>query len=466
MLGVAGVGEGISRASAAGALMAAAVLAAGLVVYDPAVIALVVPALAGGLLLIATVRFLCRWPECPHAYRVVLIWAFGTFVAHLVIGLVITAPRLTTAFGPDAILYNHDAAALVQHWLHSLPSPVLPSGKEGYFYLLAVMYWCFGIHQASGIAVNAALFTAVIPLLSDTARRQFGAGAARFVPPIVALFPGFLIWGSQLLREAGVYFLIAVVLNCASRLAQRARLAPVAILALGSALLFTFRADVAFIVTGTIVLGLALGRSAGGRSLASGFGAAALVIALVIGTGVGFSGYKLVTGSSFVALNTVRAGSADEGASGFLPGANISDPVHAAAYLPLGVTYFGLGPFPWKIHGRQIAALPEVLGWWFLLPSAWTGLRVARRRRNRAWLIDALPAVGLLIVLSLLVANFGTALRERVQVILVVVPLMSLGWAERARKTAPREKLTSEGVPTGGQSGVELNGSGTPGNPA
>ncbi len=376
-----------------------------------------------------------------RALQRVLTWTVAAFALHLAIGLIIqSSPRLVTYFGGDARTYSTGAAGIYQHWLHGAPLPTnLPAGKTGFYYLLAALYMAFGVHPQAGIALNAGLAALVVPLLTDATRRHFGDAATRAVPVLAALVPGFLIWGSQLLREAGVYLLLAVALNCAVRLLRRTTLTAVVVMVAAIGLLFTFRADVALMTGAGLAAAIALGRRELGRGLASGVGIIALLLALVVGGGLGYSGYRFVTHASFQQVNSVRANSSQSAASGFLPESNVASPRHAATYLPAGGAYFVLGPAPWQIHGgRQLAAVPDLLVWWFLLPSLWRGMRQGWRRRGREILVYLLPALAVAVVLILIVANFGTVIREREQVVILLLPLIGLGWSVRhPSKPAP-----------------------------
>jgi hypothetical protein len=412
-----------------------------LVAYDQATIALVIPALVMALVLVAAVRYLCPAAPDGRARSRLLGWTMAAFAVHLAIGLAIwSSTSLTTYLGGDAQTYHSGAVSLLQHWRHVGPLPSLPSGKEGFFYLLAGLYWAFGSYAAAGLVVNAALAAAVIPILYDVTRRQFGPDAARYVAPIVTLLPGFLIWGSQLLREPAIYFLMAVSLSCAVRLSRRISLGGLVVMTVALALLFTLRADVALLLAGGLVIGIAVGQHDAAGGVAAGFGTAALALTLVLAVGLGYSGYRLVTHTNLQQISDIRTASSTSAASGFLPEAKVSTPAHAAAYLPLGGTYFLLGPFPWQIgSARQLPAVPDALAWWVLLPSLWRGIGEARRRLGRGILVYVLPGVALAVVLSLLVANFGTTVRERMQVILLLVPLVAAGWSVKARSRAHEE---------------------------
>jgi hypothetical protein len=427
--------------SVVAALAAAAVVLGAAIVYQPVVVAVVVPGIALLLLVIGVTRALTPSSDA-RMLQWVMTWTLAAFAIHVVAGLVIVASSdLTRYFGGDAVTYSTGAAGIVQHWTHgaALPSS-LPTGKTGFYYMLAALYLGFGVHPQVGIVVNAAMLALVIPLLTDATRRHLGTAAARPVPVLVTLMPGFLIWGSQLLREAGVYFLIAVALNCAVRMMARTSAGAVIVMVLAVGLLFTFRADVGLLVGGGLAVAITLGRRHLAGGLASGLGTLALILALVLGGGLGYSGYRFVTHTSLAQVNNVRSDSSHSAASGYLQSSDVSTPRHAASYIPVGASYFVLGPAPWQIHSlRQVLAVPDALVWWFLLPSFWRGVREGRRRWGREILIYLLPALALTVVLTLLIANFGTSVRERMQVIIFLVPLIGLGWSIRhpARQNEP-----------------------------
>jgi Dolichyl-phosphate-mannose-protein mannosyltransferase len=417
--------------------VAGALLLGALIVYRPGVVAIFVPAIAMLLLVLLVTRALTP----ASVLRRVLSWTLAAFGLHLAIGLIIQSDsHFISYFGGDAFTYSTGATGIYQHWVHGAPLPAgLPVGKTGFYYLLAALCVAFGIHPQAGIAVNAGLAALIVPILFDATRRHFGDAAARAAPVLATLVPGFLIWGSQLLREPGIYLMMAVALNCAVRLIDRASLGPIVLLVAAIALLFTFRADVALMTGAGLIVALMIGRRQLAGGLASGVGTLALILALVVGGGLGYSGYRFVTHTSLQQVNVVRLNSSLSAASGFLPEADVSSGRHAASYIPVGGAYFLLGPAPWQLHNvRQSLEVPDLLVWWFLLPSLWRGIREGWRRRGREILVYVLPALAVTVALTLLVANFGTVVRERMQVVILLIPLMSLGWSIRH----PREPAT------------------------
>jgi hypothetical protein len=213
--------DGRANRHGAAVVVLAAALGA-MIVHLLGVIALVIPTTFAVLALIALVKALIRWPDDPQAQRRILRWTLGGFAAHLAFGLVITSLSASLPLlRSDALAYHGLADEIVRHWSTGVPAPPLPAGKEGFYYLLAGLYWVFGSHTAAGLAVNAMLAAALVPVVSDLTHRLFGVSAARYVPPLLVLLPGIFLWTSQLLKEASVLFLIALAANCAVRMTAR-----------------------------------------------------------------------------------------------------------------------------------------------------------------------------------------------------------------------------------------------------
>ncbi len=291
--------------------------------------------------------------------------------------------------------------------------------------------------------MNAALAAALVPLVSDTTRRLFGAEAAARVAPIVVLMPGLFLWTSQLIKEAAILALIALSLNCAVRVMDRIALRPLIALTVSLALLFSFRGWVALVVAGGLVAAIAFGR----RQLVTGVGTAMGVLGFVVvllSFGIGYSGYQAAVTSDLAQANVVRRDLALSATTGYDPEADISTSQQALLYLPRGLLNLTIGPFPWQINSaRQLPAVPDMVVWWLFLPSLFRGGREALRRAGRGILVIVLPSVTTACLLALAVGNFGTALRERSQIVVIVVPLIALGLAQR-RKSRPSDGTSPE----------------------
>lgn len=408
----------------------------GLIVFLEAGLALVAPLLLALLLLFLLVRLLDPGPELGRPSRL-MWWTMAALAAHLLFGLIVThAGGLISDFlkAPDALTYNREAIRINQHWQGDFPLPPLPAGKEGYYYLLAGLYWLLGEHSISGLVLNAMFGAALVPVVSDTTRRLFGAEAAARVPPLVLLLPSMILWPSQLMKEAPILLLVALAANGATRVTDRFALLPLAWVALSMALLLTLRGHVALVLAGGLVAAIVVGR----REVLGGVGAGlvmASLVVLLISFGVGYAGFDAALNADLDQANLIRRDLALSGRSGYDAEVDISTSSRALWYLPRGLVNFMLGPFPWQIRGaRQLPVLPDMLVWWSLLPSLWRGVGEARRLVGRRVLVLLLPAFTTACLLSLAVGNFGTLVRERLQVVVLLVPLIALGLSRRGRR--------------------------------
>ena len=124
---------------------------------------------------------------------------------------------------------------------------------------------------------------------------------------------------------------------------------------------------------------------------------------------------------------------ANLGRSGIDPTSSVATGPQALAHVARNLPATFIGPFPWQLHSdMQLLALPDVLVLWVLLPSLWRGLRRAGRLVGRAMLLLLIPAFATQLMLTVVVGDFGTMLRERPQVLILLVPFVALGLKREA----------------------------------
>ena len=406
----------------------AALVLGAAVVRAPELYALIVPAMFS----LGVLAIVLRWTATGRSLdQDVTRWTYASYLLHLVTSLAIGASGLTvTFFGGDADTYHSYSVALARHWADGTSMPQLPAGKEGFFYALARLYEMIGPYRIGGLALTSLCSALVVPLMADATRRLFDDRTARRLLPLVVLLPGFLIWTSQLLREAPIVAALALGACLAVRLSEQFNPGRLFVLGLTVAVLFTLRANVAYVFGAGLLVGLALG----GRHLVAGVATAAamagLVGALVLGGGLGESGYQRSATADLKKVNTVRSNLATTANSGIGKDADVSTPSGSLAYLPIGLPQLLLGPFPWQVHNlRQGLGLLEALTIWWLVPSFIRGARRAARRIGRKCALLYAPAIGIMVVLALLIGNVGTLVRERLQVMVFLLPIIALGLA-------------------------------------
>lgn len=414
-----------------------------------ALVALVVPATLGVLLLILAQRFLQDRERDPAEEARLARWTMGAFAAHLLFGIAVTyTPAALKYLGGDANTYHVYASWMLDFGKSSLGKYGLEHGKEGFYYTLLGLYKVFGPHQVAGLALNATLGAALVPVVTDSTRRLFGRVAARNVAPIVVLLPGVFLFTSQLLKEASILFLVSVAANAAIRTMHRFSLGAIAVTAVCVSVLLTFRAPVAFVVGGALLLGITLGKKQVLSGFTTGLGTLAILAVMVTTVGIGYSGFQSTLQKSNLAeSNKIRQGLAYQSGTGFGSDVDTGTTSKALAYLPIALVNFGFGPFPWQIRGaRQLPALVDVIALWILWPSLGRALRQTVRERKRQAAVIIVPALAVASVLSLSVGNLGVLVRERMQVLVLVVPLMAYGLSLRGRHGPTEEPVAAAPV--------------------
>jgi hypothetical protein len=161
---------------------------------------------------------------------------------------------------------------------------------------------------------------------------------------------------------------------------------------------------------------------------------------------VGQRGYELTATADLKTVSEVRQALATTANSGIAPGADVSTPGEAIRFLPYGLAAFGLGPFPWTAsNGRQLVGVLEALTLWCLLPCLIRGWVQAGDEIGRRRLVLGVPALALAVGLALFVGNYGTVVRERLQVSILILPFAAYGWTLRCRRAlaAPPPRLAA-----------------------
>jgi hypothetical protein len=142
-----------------------------------------------------------------------------------------------------------------------------------------------------------------------------------------------------------------------------------------------------------------------------------------------------------------------ESAGSIAPEVDISEPMSAITYLPIGMLYFLGSPFPWQVLSpRQIMALPDVLLWYALLPGILLGLvHIVRHRfRDASMLLITMSVITILY--SLVEGNVGIIFRHRAQIIAPTMVLAGVGIALRRKRRAERPGPVSAVVSSAGAS--------------
>jgi hypothetical protein len=342
-------------------------------------------------------------------------------------------------FAPDQNTYRLVGEALARYWAGDIlvyPSQLLAAGPKGYFYIVAVFYWV-GTGVLAVQLFNCVLGALTILIVFDLARRMTGNVAiALRSAMLVAYFPSLILWSALNIRDAWIIMLIALICRQALVLQEKVSLTSLGLLAGAIWGLIQFRDYVLLAVTVPMVVSfLVRGRSHVGRKVFLGMVGSILVIYADQAAGTG----RRVRLLDLEELQSIRQWNAYGAASQFEQ-ADISTPEKALVFLPKGLAYFLLAPFPWMLGStRQILTLPEMLLFYFLIPSILRGIRHLLRHYMGDALMVILVTAGLTFGYALGEGNAGTAYRHRAQLLAFYLMFAAVGIEVRrvSRAEAP-----------------------------
>jgi len=386
-----------------------------------------------------------------RASRPVVAFFAGAVVVRAGVALLVEYGAPSHYFSLDHGRYAYVGWQLAEHWAGRAALPDLLTEKSGYYVWNALVFTVVG-HAPLAVALsNAVVGGLCVVLAYRIARDLAGHRAARIAAGLTAFCPSLVLWSSLNLRDAFAMLSILAALRGTQRLQSGPSAAGLLLLAGGVLWLSQLREYLVLLLLLSVAAGLAVPRTRAFvvpvlLAAAFGGGLAAGVIQAPVA--------ELTEGVSFEALDRHRKNLAI-GESVYFGDADVSTPGAAARFLPVGVAYFLLGPFPWEMGGaRQWMTLPEMLVWYALLPQVFFGLRHLLRTRFAAVLPLLSFAVLTTVSYALVESNLGTAYRHRAQVLVLYLVFAAVGLATRRAPAAAteREPEAGERAPGAGRS--------------
>lgn len=361
------------------------------------------------------------------------------FAARMLFGIFVHANSLQDFFGGDAFTYHTNGSGWVDVWFAGVePSERLlyqnkaVSGAGwGMNYLVASIYTVTGKNMLAGQAFCSVFGAATAALVFILSRMIYNnLRVAKIAAFSVAVFPSFIIWSSQLMKDGLVIFLIVSTMILTMRLSERFN--PITLVMLAFCLfgIMSLRFYIFYMVIVAVVGSFVVGLSKSNTSLIF-----RLLLTAVLGIALTYFGpgeHMTTQLSAFGNLERMQMNRSDlarRANSGFNEETDISTLEGALAAIPIGFSYLMLAPFPWQVENlRQAITIPEVLVWWALIPFILIGLGYTIRNRTRIALPIIIFSLLLTIAYSLFLGNVGTAYRQRTQIQIFLFIFIAVGW--------------------------------------
>lgn len=359
------------------------------------------------------------------------------FIGYLALGLRLALviclqvfPRLRLIHD-DAAGYEVNSMALALSWRGLGPPVNLTLNtvlNHGYVYVGASLCYLFGVYQMQLAAWNGLFGVLTAFFLYRLALHLFHEKIAFRAVLLLCFMPSMIVWNSVAIKDPVMVLLVTLALYMYLHLRQRFSM----VLALGLAAVIVASFFVRFYITYFLILSIVLtvfiGRARQGTSPLRSL---LVVFACAIIIGVTGLSRNLSEGLEMANLEHVAAyrfGMATTANSGFAHDLDISSPRGALMALPIGISVVLFGPFPWQMRGLlPMMMLPEMLLWWYLIPSLWRGLRFTVSRNFARSSPVLVFCLSLTVAYSLTLGNVGAAARQRTQIFVFLFIFVALG---------------------------------------
>ena len=402
---------------------------------------IVVLALTGAFLLIF--RYLT--PEKTFITDIFLL----ALVLRLGFGIFIHLADLRDFFGGDANTYDFRGSILMDSWsgikvneLELFIASNTSGAGWGMDYFVAAIYTALGRNIFAAQSFCGVIGAATAPMVFFCAKRIYNnVSAAKLSAILVAVFPAFIIWSSQLLKDGLIIFLLVLTMTMVLELQEKISFGAVLLLGLSIAGILSLRFYIFYMVVIAVVGSFVIGVSNTTKSLIT-----RTVAFVMLGFALTFFGVIQVASVNFDRYGTLervqrsRLGLTQRVESGFAADADVSTAQGALTIIPIGFTYLIFAPFPWQLGSlRQSITLPEVLVWWAMMPLLIAGLVYSVRHKLRQALPVLLFTLMLTLAYSIFQGNIGTAYRQRTQIQVFLFIFIAVGWTLRKERRADRK---------------------------
>lgn len=371
-------------------------------------------------------------------------------LTRLAFGLVIQLFEIKVLIAEDTMTYNAAGQRLMDIW-QGLPVPnddvtfrVGTYGPGwGMYYLTAAIYYICGQSILAAQSFCAVIGAATAPMVYFCAEKIYhNRRVAKISAIFIALFPSFIIWSGQLLKDGLIIFLLVVTMTMVIQLQKKFNYPAIIVLLLSLfgilALRFYIFYMVAFAVAGSFVIGL--------NSSVKSIVRNTLVI-VFLGVGLTYLGVIRTAETDFktyMSLDQVQRSRSDLAShnSGFGEDIDVSTTEGAILAIPVGFAYLMFAPFPWEVTNfRQAATLPEVFVWWAMIPLLISGLWYTIKNRFRNATSILIFSLMLTLAYSIFQGNVGTAYRQRTQIQVFLFIFIAVGWTILKEKSENRKTI-------------------------
>lgn len=355
-------------------------------------------------------------------------------------GVLIHAYELREFFGGDALTYDSHGMQLVDYWTGRIAelrgaikyqdNPASGSAW-GMNYLTGFIYLLLGRNIFAAQSFCAVIGAATAPMVYFCSKKIYNnRRVARIAAIAIAVFPSFVIWSGQLLKDGLIIFLLVLAITMVIQLQEKFSYIALATLIFSLGGILSLRFYIFYMVLIAVVGSFVIGLSNSNRSILRN-----TVVMVLLGFSLTYLGIGRNAADEyrvFGNLDRVQSSRSDLARvadSGFGTETDVSTTEGAISAIPTGFKYLMFAPFPWEAANlRQAITIPEVLAWWATIPFLILGLIYTIRNKLRSAFPILIFSLLLTLAYSIFQGNVGTAYRQRTQIQVFLFILIGAGW--------------------------------------
>ena len=389
------------------------------------------------ILAFASIGLINKYSEGKEETTFVTRVFIVALLVRIVFGLFVHVFDLHDFFGGDSGTYNDVGYRLLESWFGPVPNDIttqramITTGSGWSMkYLVAVIYLFSGENILAGQSVCAVIGAATAPLTYFCTKKIFNNQRASITAAFaIALFPAFIIWTSQLLKDGLMVFLLVLVMTLVLQLQEKFSILSLALLVFSLFAIITLRFYIFYMVVIAVSSSFVIGMGTTSQSIAKRIIVVCLLSMALAYIGVlGTANSELEEYGNLKRIQTSREDLSRAG-SGYGTDIDVSTTSGAISVLPIGFLYLMLAPFPWQINTfRSALTVPDILIWWSSIPFLIIGLVFTFRHRLRKAIPIMVFTILLTLSYSLFQGNVGTAYRQRIQIQVFLFIFISVGW--------------------------------------
>lgn len=368
------------------------------------------------------------------------------------LGIVIHIFDLRDAFGPDAFTYDQLGQRLYEVWMgdnapNDLGTVYATNPNHvgwGMIRLVAIIYTIFGQSILVAQSFCAVFGALTAPMVYFCAEKIFSnKRVSTYSALTVAVFPSFVIWSSQLLKDGLIVFLLVCTMVLVLQLQKKMNYFYVALLIISVFGVYVMRFYIFYMLALSIVGSFFIGSGSTVKTMVRN-----IIIVVILGVALTYLGVIRSAGDNlerFANLERIQVSRQDlamSADSGFGQDVDVSTVGGAISAIPIGLLYLMFAPFPWQISKTsQLVILPETLLWWALIPVMISGIIYTVKHKFRAAIPIIIFSLMLTISYSIFQGNVGMLYRQRIQIQVFLFMFIAVGWALIAEKRENKKLL-------------------------